>query len=60
MLYKDPRGERVFSDNEIEAGNATKLNGTLHSCERETDVLQIKIKHLETMITEYQVLYYAN
>lgn len=55
MLYKDPSGVRVFSDNEVEVGNAAKLNGTLHSCEKETDVLQIKIKHLETMINEYQV-----
>jgi hypothetical protein len=57
MLYKDPSGERVFSDNEAEVRKAAKLNGTLLGCENEADAhsLQIKIKSLEAMISEYQV-----
>lgn len=57
ILYKDPNGERVFSDNEGEVNHATKLklNGTLLNGESETDVLQKKIKELETMIGTYQV-----
>ena len=55
MLYKDPNGEKVFSDNEGEVRQATKLSGTPLSGESETDILQKKIKHLETMMSEYQV-----
>ena len=57
ILYKDPNGERVFSDNEEEVRHVTKLtlNGTQLNGESETDILQKKIKHLETMISEYQV-----
>ena len=55
MLYKDPSGEKIFSDNEGEVGKATNLNGTLFDPEKDTDLMQIKIKHLETMISEYQV-----
>ena len=56
MLYKDPSGERVFADDETEIRKGTKFNGTLLGCEKETDVLQIKIKSLEAMISEYQVV----
>ena len=56
MLYKDPNGEKVFSDNEEEVRQATtKLSGTPVSGENETDILRKKIKHLETMMSEYQV-----
>ena len=55
MLYKDPSGERVFADDDIEVRKGTKFNGTLLGCE-ETDVLQIKIKSLEAMISKYQVV----
>ena len=56
MLYKDPSGERVFANDEVEVRKGTKFNGTLLGYEKEIDVLQIKIKSLEAMISEYQVV----
>lgn len=56
MLYKDPNGERVFSCNEGEIGKATMLDGTPLSSESDVDGLKRKVKHLETMISEYKVI----
>ena len=56
MLYKDPSGERVFADDDVEVRKGTKFSGRLLGYEKKTDALQIKIKSLETMISEYQVV----
>ena len=55
LLYKDPNGERVFSDNEGERGQITMLDGTSLGSENDVDGLKKKVKQLETMINEYKV-----
>ena len=55
LLYKDPKGERVFSDNNGEVGQVTMLDGTPLSSDNDVDGLKKKVKHLETMINEYKV-----
>ena len=55
MLYKDPSGENVFSDNEGEVRHITRLDGTPLGSENNVDGLKKKIKQLETMIDEYKV-----
>ena len=54
MLYKDPNGERVFSDNEGEIRQVTILEGTPLG-ENKVDGLKKRIKHLENMINEHKV-----
>lgn len=55
LLYKDPKGERVFSDNEGEGRQVTMLDGTPLVSENGVDGLKKKVKQLETMINEYKV-----
>ena len=55
LLYKDPNGERVFSDNEEERRQITMLDGTPLGSENGVDGLKKKVKQLETMVTEYKV-----
>ena len=55
MLYKDPSGEKVFSGNEEEVRQITRLDGTPLGSESNVDGLKKKVKQLETMIDEYKV-----
>lgn len=55
MLYKDPNGEKVFSDNEEKMKQVTTMLEGTPLGESEIDSLKAKIKHLEGVIDEYQV-----
>ena len=55
ILYKDPSGEKVFSDNEGEVRHITRLDGTPLGSENNIDGLKKKVQQLETMIDEYKV-----
>lgn len=56
MLYKDPKGETVFSDVKEEAVQiASILGGASSLGENEVDGLKEKIKNLEDVLTEYKV-----
>ena len=55
LLYKDPNGDGVFLCNELEVRQVTVLDGASLSSENDVDGLKKKIKHLESMVKEYQV-----
>ena len=55
MLCSDPKGERIFSDDEDAAHVSTMLGGTPPLREDKVDSLKKKIKNMEDVITEYEV-----
>ena len=55
MLYRDPSGEKVFSDNEDKVKQVTSILEGTPLGENEIDNLKTKIKHLEAAVTKYEV-----
>lgn len=55
MLYNDPNGEKVFSENEYNAKHVSTVLPCAPPEESEVDKLRAKIKQLETEIDEYKV-----
>ena len=56
MLYRDPNGEKIFSDNEERAKQVTSMILEVTPLgENEIDNLKTKIKHLEDAVIEYKV-----
>ena len=55
MLYKDPNGERVFSENEEKAKQVTIILAGTPMGESEVEELKAKIKSLEAEIAEHKV-----
>ena len=55
MLYNDPNGEKVFSENEYNAKHVSTVLPCAPPEESEVDKLRAKVKQLETEIDEYKV-----
>ena len=54
-LYKDPKGERVFTAHEEAMQVTTALGGPQAQVENEGDLLKRKVQQMEDIIKEYKV-----